>query len=258
MTIPVDDSTLANDICSVGSDGHHYSAVEPCTSVSAEKDLDEIEILFNFTAYGVLFTIIGVFGILGNVISTIVLSQPQMKSSINFLLIGIIASDNLLIIFLILMYGLPSFDWGTDYRFNYVYHVRPTIAPIAYPAAKIAHTASVYLTLVVTLERFVAVCYPLQARSLCTYSRVLLYMTGMIVFSILYNITRFWEVAVEQCMHPHCKVLVYRIRFGVLRNNTVYAKVYMLWMYFVFMYGLPFAALVYFNLRIYLQVRGYC
>ncbi len=37
-----------------------------------------------------------------------------------------------------------------------------------------AQTGSVYLTVCVTLERFVAVCRPLQAKSLCTYGRLVL------------------------------------------------------------------------------------
>jgi hypothetical protein len=34
-----------------------------------------------------------------------------------------------------------------------------------------AQTGSVYLTVCVTVERFVAVCRPLQAKSICTYGR---------------------------------------------------------------------------------------
>ncbi len=37
-----------------------------------------------------------------------------------------------------------------------------------------AQTGSVYLTVCVTLERFVAVCRPLQAKSLCTYGRLVI------------------------------------------------------------------------------------
>lgn len=54
--------------------------------------------LSDFIMYGVLINLIGLFGILGNTISMIILSRPQMKSSINYLLIGLARCDTVLII----------------------------------------------------------------------------------------------------------------------------------------------------------------
>lgn len=243
----------------VGTDPlDHNQTIQLCTednssSNSSDSSEDRFDILFNFVAYGVLLNIIGVFGIIGNIISMIILSRPQMKSSINYLLIGLARCDTVLIITSILLFGLPSIYWSTGYLFVYNFWIHPIIATVVYPVAMISQTVSVYLTLVVTLERFVAVCQPLRARSLCTCGRARLYMIIVVIFSILYNITRFWEVAIEQCIHPD-RVLVYRVQSSALRNNIVYINVYIHWMYLVFMYGLPFAALAWFNTRIYMQV----
>lgn len=54
--------------------------------------------LFDFIIYGVLVNLVGLFGILGNAISMIILSRPQMKSSINYLLIGLARCDTILIV----------------------------------------------------------------------------------------------------------------------------------------------------------------
>lgn len=54
--------------------------------------------LFDFIIYGVLVNLVGVFGIFGNAISMIILSRPQMKSSINYLLIGLARCDTILIV----------------------------------------------------------------------------------------------------------------------------------------------------------------
>lgn len=48
----------------------------------------EINVFFEFVVPGVLLNGIGILGLLGNVISIAVLSRPQMKSSINCILIG--------------------------------------------------------------------------------------------------------------------------------------------------------------------------
>ena len=66
----------------------------------------------------------------------------------------------------------------------------------------IAQTGSVYLTLCVTIERYVAVCLPLKARSLCTFGRARYYVLCIGVFALLYNIPRFWEVTWETVYYP--------------------------------------------------------
>ena len=42
------------------------------------------------------------------------------------------------------------------------------LGPLLYTMALVFQTASVYLTVVITIERFVAVCYPFKAREFCT------------------------------------------------------------------------------------------
>ena len=58
----------------------------------------EINGFFEFFIYGILLNIISFLGLLGNAISMIVLSRPQMKSSINCLLIGLATCDTVLIL----------------------------------------------------------------------------------------------------------------------------------------------------------------
>ena len=139
-------------------------------TIMADQEKND-NILFNFIAYGILLNLIGIFGIFGNIISLIILSRPQMKSSINYLLIGLARCDTALIITSILLFGLPSIYTATGYMFIYYHRVQPMITPYLFPIAMILQTISVYLTLMVALERFVAVCLPLKARYLCTCGR---------------------------------------------------------------------------------------
>ena len=47
-----------------------------------------------------------------------------------------------------------------------------------------AQTGSVYLTVCVAVERYVAVCHPLKAKSLCTFGRAKMYVICTAIFSI--------------------------------------------------------------------------
>lgn len=103
----------------------------------------------------------------------IVLSRPQMRSSINCILIGLASFDSVVIVTCVLIFGLPAIadhrGPGDGLLTLYVDRVFYVSLPFLYPLGLTAQTGSAYLTLCVSLERYVAVCRPLQARSLCTY-----------------------------------------------------------------------------------------
>lgn len=73
------------------------SSIGSASPVECNREIDTYG-FSDFILYGVLINLIGLFGILGNTISMIILSRPQMKSSINYLLIGLARCDTVLII----------------------------------------------------------------------------------------------------------------------------------------------------------------
>lgn len=217
-------------------------------------DLDPDASLYRFVVNGVLLNLVGVLGILGNVISMIILSRPQMRSSINYLLIGLARIDTVLIVTSVLLFGLPGIYPYTGLMFTYFYNVYPRITQLVYPLAMVAQTASVYLTLTVSLERFVAVCHPLRARSLCTYGRARMYVIGIIIFSVVYNLPRLFEGTVISEHYEEENITVYCVRPTELRNDPLFISVYVQWCYLVFLYVIPFGSLAVLNAAIYTQV----
>jgi len=127
---------------------------------------------------------------------------------------------------------------------------------VVYPVGLIAQTGSVYLTLTVTLERYVAVCHPLRARSLCTYGRARIYVLLIVVFAVLYNMPRFFEVERMAVTMAETNATVYTVSASELRNDPLYITIYVNWSYLLVMYFVPFLALAIFNCAIYMQV-GY-
>ncbi|XP_046398174.1 FMRFamide receptor [Ischnura elegans] len=144
--------------------------------------------------------------------------------------------------------------------FDYYYRLYPLLAPVLYPLALTAQTASAYLTLTVTLERWVAVCHPLKARSLCTLRRARIHVAIAMAFSLLYNLPRFWEVhMVKQTLFltgpPPSNITIYELKASPLRADKTYISVYVNWSYLIVMYVLPFGGLAFLNAAIYRQVR---
>ncbi|CAL1676797.1 unnamed protein product [Lasius platythorax] len=212
--------------------------------------------LSDFIVYGIFINLIGLFGIFGNAISMIILSRPQMKSSINYLLIGLARCDTVLIIIAVLIYGLPAISTYTGLLFDYKFIVYPKIIRYLYPLACIAQFVTVYLTLTVTLERYIAVCHPLKARSFCTYGRAQVAVVVIVIFAFIYNLPKFWEITVYNERHWKYNITVYCVFPTELRSNEYYVTLYIHWMYFFVYYMFPFIALVIFNMAIYQRVSN--
>jgi hypothetical protein len=209
---------------------------------------------YEFWSNGILLNLVGFLGVLGNILSMIILSRPQMRSSINYLLIGLARCDTILILTSMLLFGIPAIYPYTGYLRFYYFRLLPDISHVVYPLAMIVQTASCYLTLTVTLERYVAVCHPLRARALCTYGRARIYVIVILIFSICYNIPRFLEVDLKEFWDEEFE-FIYCIVATDLRANLTYINIYIHWLYLVFIYFIPFSGLFFFNAMIYRQVR---
>ncbi|KAJ2946798.1 hypothetical protein O0L34_g12861 [Tuta absoluta] len=224
--------------------------------------------LFRFVVHGVLLNGIGAGGLLGNALAVLVLSRPQMRSSINCLLIGLAACDTVLILTSVLLFGLTAVYPYTGYMHYYYFHICPHLTPYVYPLANAAQTMSVYLTLIVTVERWVAVCHPFRAKALCTSSRARWYVLGTALFALIYNMPKFFEAEVYPVFATSNATVtasnitviseetdyVYCVTTSSFRSDT-YIIVYIHWMYMVVMYVVPFSALAALNACIVRQVR---
>ncbi|XP_052751320.1 FMRFamide receptor-like [Galleria mellonella] len=220
-----------------------------------ESDLgvEESDKLVRFVVHGVLLNAIGAGGLLGNGLSALVLSRPQMRSSVNCLLVGLAACDTVLILTSILLFGLTAIYPYTGRLRYYYYHVCPHITPYAYPIANAAQTMSVYLTLIVTVERWVAVCHPFRAKALCTSSRARWYVLGTAAFALAYNAPKFFEAEVYTSIDDG--ELIYCVKPDWEFRTEAYVAIYIHWMYLIVMYIIPFSALAALNACIVRQVR---
>ena len=100
----ITDTTNASFI----NDSHNESS-----TINAEQQDNtfmphQYSLFFDFVVPGILLNIIGLLGLIGNTLSIIVLSRPQMRQSINLLLVGLASFDSILIVTSILMLGLPA------------------------------------------------------------------------------------------------------------------------------------------------------
>uniref|UniRef100_A0A0K0CX04 G_PROTEIN_RECEP_F1_2 domain-containing protein n=1 Tax=Angiostrongylus cantonensis TaxID=6313 RepID=A0A0K0CX04_ANGCA len=133
-----------------------------------------------------LLVIIGSFG---NALSFLLFSRPHMKcSSVNVLLCALSFIDFSLLLLSIPTFVIPNLDlWLSAVTFL------AYVLKLIYPLNLIMQTCSVYTMLVITFERWTAVCRPLQVRVWCTPKKSRLAVLCIFVFAVLYNFARFFE-----------------------------------------------------------------
>lgn len=90
-------TTIASDYYDVDKFAQNFSNDSSGGPLECNQEINTNS-LSDFIVYGIFINLIGLFGIFGNAISMIILSRPQMKSSINYLLIGLARCDMMLII----------------------------------------------------------------------------------------------------------------------------------------------------------------
>lgn len=233
-------------------------SVQDCGYLDEEK-YAEIQSC-TFWVEGVAMAILGFSAIITNCISIYVFSRKEMWNSFNALIVALTVADLLLCILLM-----------ADYTFARAFALHTVLYTILYPyfiypMTNIALSASIYLTVILGLERYIAVCFPLVHRDLVhTYSvmkRVTAYTVPVILISVLINVPKFLETKIVVDMDINSSegddvdsfnVTTYTMDVTDLRNNPVYIKFYMNVTRTVLLGIIPFAALLYFNIKIYLR-----
>ncbi|TRY71537.1 hypothetical protein TCAL_12499 [Tigriopus californicus] len=183
----VDNITLDLELDCGGQITEHYQAVWGSVS---------------FWLDGVLTPCIGTVGLIGNLLSIAVFSTRQMrKFTFNYLLLALAVFDLIFIVCAIPVHSIPSLNLDslnelTGTRgFGLIYRY------FLYPFTTVAYSGGVYMTVTITIERFVAVCRPHSYRESLVHTspgiRALKYVLPVIVFSLVLNIPKFLEIEVH-------------------------------------------------------------
>lgn len=221
----------------------------PLDSVTDNQQL-QLELL-NYWINGVVTNMVVILGLIGNILTIVILSQRAMRSSTNYYLSALAVWDSIVLVSTVFLIGLPGVSNMNDYmRYVFAY-----VVSYFYPLALIAQTATIWLTVSFTVERYIAVCHPLKAASMCTISRAKIVILGGSLGSALYNIPRWFDFRPEVSSNPSTNQTVVIPERTEFSQNHVYLQVYFSWLYVPIMCIVPLLVLSILNTFLILAVR---
>lgn len=208
----------------------------------SEEDSKSISSMVEFYINGCALLITSIFGIIGNVICIALLQfkSSRLNPTFSNLISWLAIIDSMFLIFVLLTFSLPSLS--TEYK-TWVF---PTVLPSTLPLTSITLTASLYMVVATSVERYLQLYYP----SYSNKGSFLGYVLPVVVFAAFYNTPKFFEfTTVYDNAVPRLKVTEFR-------SNTDYS-IYVLGSNFIFMGVLPFTILIVLNVFISRKFQNY-
>ncbi|CAF3145012.1 unnamed protein product [Rotaria socialis] len=196
-----------------------------------------------------LWPIITCFGVTGNILAIIVLTKRRMimSSTNNYLASLALVDIAYLILTLILNTSQHPCFTSTS--------ISAILLTIFRPIADFSSNTSVWLTVTFTVERWVAISYPLQSRTWCTVSRARRIIISVMCAALICTLPSAFEmklvriIEIKNSTEPNEKPLVIsriRAKPTTLGNSLLYHQIYFNFVTFAIIW-IPLLLLVIFN-----------
>ncbi|ELT90118.1 hypothetical protein CAPTEDRAFT_35450, partial [Capitella teleta] len=194
-----------------------------------------------------------ILGILGNSLSCLVLRKDKDTPVASFLLQALALTDTFFLCTWLAHFSL-------DDLFNYLHVSREfryhwwLVRLFTYPLLFIGQTATIWMTVLIAVSRFIAVCKPYKAVQYCTLISIRKAVICVITASLVYNLPRFFEnKLVTDTKNGTVKGPYTRTEFADTRAyNTVYFDI----MYYIFIFVMPLMLLATLNMKLTIAYRS--
>ncbi|CAF0854192.1 unnamed protein product [Adineta ricciae] len=210
--------------------------------IDHNNGLDYI-LLFRLIVWGYVGMVLSLFGIVGNIITILVLISPSMRTTSTNIYLTAISCSNIL--FLLIFIPSYSIRYLIGYRL-YITNQPPFAFELLLtrlPTTPIYNTITlsiIYLTIAVSMDRLILVKVPLKAKKILTPRTTMIAIALIYSFSILYCIPYWLEQEykpeLKQCRLTHIGRKIYK-----------YTRIYI---YIPVVYLIPFTTLTCINISI--------
>jgi len=199
-------------------------------------------------------------GFVGNSLTFVILRGDRDKhSTTNWLLQTLAVVDIVYLVACVLIQPVkaihdlcPETEWRRGSAWSGFHTTFTHLEPYIWPLASIAQTITIWVVVLVTVDRYIAICMPLRSK-IRTLPRAHAAVAVVIIAAILYNVPRFFEKTVSYRMCSGRYKL--ELRYTDLRHKISYFVVYKMICHFVFRTIGPLLLLIALNARLICALR---
>uniref|UniRef100_A0A915HPV5 G-protein coupled receptors family 1 profile domain-containing protein n=1 Tax=Romanomermis culicivorax TaxID=13658 RepID=A0A915HPV5_ROMCU len=186
----------------------------------------------------ILMTIFCTVGAFGNILSVIIFTRKSMRSSINELLAALSLADFFVVTLSLLVFCLPVLVNNYVFSATEIFHAYSYMVVIVYPLLMTSQTASLWVVVLINIERYTAVCRPFMVAKWFTVEKTRVILLALILGSVVYNLIRFFEFGIDEN----------HLVKDVLRTNIFYYHIYYTSLYLVTHFLTPFLIVITLNI----------
>ena len=248
-TLPNEDMTSISDDASASGEPPGNSSDANLT-ISSRGTTSRSCTLYKFFFSVIIIGGLCVGGVVGNFLAMIVLisyDSSSSKSSTPLLLGALAFSDIFVLVTVFMMKSIPNFCDFTDWCGSFMTDIFPYWLVYGWPSVDLAHAYSTFVTLVVTTHRYIAVCWPHKAKSLCTRKQGFWHLVAVITFCTLFELPVFLDFHLEVEFDNKTNTTNLLRVYSALGNDHTYQVVYKTTLYYTIMYLIPFLVLTIFT-----------
>mgnify|MGYP002384808913 FL=1 len=215
-------------------------------NTTIEEDFDyglDYVLLFRLIFWGYLGMILSIFGIIGNIITIIVLISPSMRTtSTNIYLTALSCSNILFLLIFIPSYSVRYLLGYKLYMSNqppFSFEILLTRLPTT-PVYNTILLSIIYLTIAVSMDRLILIKFPMKTKQMLTKRTTMITIFSIYLFSIVYCIP-YWFERRYVPEYKECRLT----KFGMKIHK--YTRIYT---YIPIVYFIPFVTLTCINISI--------
>lgn len=188
--------------------------------------------------------LLAIVGFLGNAVTIFIMTRRRMRSTTNLYLAALALVDMLYLLLTFLL-GLSHYPQATKREYYVYWRVRPFLMM----ATDACSNTSVWLTVAFTIERFIAVKYPMRGKVWCTEERAKLFIAAVFAAGLVFSLPVPFEWQVVERPPPAGLALpqaTLALDYSDFGRNETYKTVYY-WSTALIFYFIPMLALMLFN-----------
>ena len=156
----------------------------------------------------------------------------------------------------------PEKSYLSKLYYSWSLTVYPRIYPFAYPFAILFQIATVWINVGMSIDRFVAIHFPLRSLKYCTISNAKRIIKFIFLFAVLYSLPRFFEYhtivnKIKLNTHNNNNETIEMIFFEHTKvgQSKAYKMIVYFWMYLLFQSVVPLILLALINFSLVYSVK---